>query len=36
MDDHPELKEPFREAPHYKGISGTAANLIRYVAEQMH
>jgi predicted nucleotide-binding protein (sugar kinase/HSP70/actin superfamily) len=35
MDDHPKFREPFREAPHYPGISGTAANFILYVSNHM-
>lgn len=35
VDDHPKLKEPFYRIPHYDGVSGTAANYVRHVAECM-
>jgi len=35
IDENPKLKEPFYLVPHYDGISGTAANFVRHVAESM-
>jgi predicted nucleotide-binding protein (sugar kinase/HSP70/actin superfamily) len=36
VEDHPELKRPMYKVPHYKGIIGTAANFVRYVADLMN
>lgn len=35
VDEHPELKRPFYQIPHFKGMIGAAARFVRHVGERM-
>jgi hypothetical protein len=35
VNDHPEMKRPFYQVPHHKGVAGTAAQFALHVGERM-
>ncbi|HUQ93377.1 MAG TPA: hypothetical protein VM120_16970 [Bryobacteraceae bacterium] len=35
VEDHPEVKRPMYQVPHYKGTVGSAANFVLHIAERM-